>query len=114
MTQIDYDRELILVALPAGDDTRLCAVAHLVSDPYGEEAEFAVLVHHDHTGTGLGHRLMDELLAHARRQGLRRVHGDVLRENQPMLQLARRMGFRVDRSNEEPDTVRVVIDLPAA
>ena len=114
MTQIDYDRELILVALPAGNDATLCAVAHLVTDPYGEEGEFAVLVHHDHTGTGLGHRLMDELLAHARRQGLHRVNGDVLRENQPMLQLARRMGFRIDRSNQEPDTVRVVIDLPTA
>nr|WP_277817111.1 GNAT family N-acetyltransferase [Solimonas terrae] len=109
MSQIDYDRELVLVAEAAGEPG-LCALAQLVIDPYGEDGEFAVLVHHLHAGAGLGHQLMDELLAYGRRHGLHRIHGDVLSENLAMLALARRLGFVVV-AHEDPGCRRVVLDL---
>lgn len=119
MTQIDYDREFVLVVVPDNDESRLCAIAHLVADPDGVEGEYAVLVHHEHAGAGLGRALMEELIAHARRQKLQRVVGDVLRENVPMLTLARRLGFTIGAppDDEEDATVRHVtleLDAPAA
>jgi acyl-CoA synthetase (NDP forming)/GNAT superfamily N-acetyltransferase len=114
MTQIDYDREIAFVAMPEGEPEALCAIAHLVLDPYGEEGEFALLVHHGHTGAGLGRALMTALLNGGRQRGLQRVIGDVLRENGPMLALARGLGFRSLSHPDEPDCRRVVIDLGSA
>jgi acetyltransferase len=114
MTQIDYDRELVLTAEAEDGPGTLCAVAHLVSDAYGESGEFALLVHHDHAGAGLGRLLMLELLAHGRRQGLHNIHGDVLRQNAPMLGLARSLGFVASEHMDEPDSRRVDIDLRMA
>lgn len=114
MTQIDYDRELVLVAEPEAEPGVICAVAHLVTDAYGDSGEFALLVHHDHAGSGLGRLLMDELLAHGRRQGLQTIHGDVLKQNTPMLRLARRLGFVIRDHYDEPDSRYVEIDLLAA
>ncbi|MDB5970852.1 MAG: Protein acetyltransferase [Hydrocarboniphaga sp.] len=111
MTQIDYDRELVLTAEAEDEPSLICAVAHLVTDPYGESGEFALLVHHDHAGSGLGRQLMGELLAHGRRQGLQRIHGDVLRQNMPMLALARSLGFVSRDHDDEPDSRHIEIDL---
>ncbi len=114
MTQIDYDRELTLVAEALDESGRLCAAAQLIIDAYGEGGEFAVLVHHEHAGAGLGHLLMDELLAHGRRHQLHYIYGDVLRENGPMLALARRLGFACRMHPQDPGCRRVEIDLRAA
>lgn len=111
MTQIDYDRELVLTVEAEDEPGVLCAVAHLVIDPYGESGEFALLVHHEHAGDGLGRLLMNELLDHGRRQGLSRIYGDVLRQNAPMLALAQHLGFVIGDHVDEPDCRRVVIDL---
>jgi acetyltransferase len=111
MTQIDYDRELVLIAEAESEPGLISAVAHLVVDAYGDSGEFALLVHHDHAGSGLGRRLMEQLLAHGRRQGLLSIHGDVLRQNTPMLSLSRSLGFVVNDQHDEPESVRVEIDL---
>jgi GNAT superfamily N-acetyltransferase/succinyl-CoA synthetase alpha subunit len=113
LSQIDYDRELVLVAEAEDEPGHLCAVAQLVIDPYGEVGEFAILVHHLNAGAGLGHLLMNELLAYGRARGLIRIYGDVLRENRAMLALARRLGFRSRPHPDEPHCYRVEIDLPA-
>lgn len=111
MTQIDYDRELVLIAEAESEPGLISAVAHLVVDAYGDSGEFALMVHHDHAGSGLGRLLMEQLLAHGRRQGLQNIHGDVLRQNTPMLKLARALGFVLRDSYDEPDSVKVEIDL---
>jgi GNAT superfamily N-acetyltransferase len=37
------------------------------------QAEFAIIVHHDLAGQGLGRLLMDRILAHARARGISTV-----------------------------------------
>jgi GNAT superfamily N-acetyltransferase len=111
MTQIDYDREFVLVAMPEHQPEQICAIAQLVSDPYGEAGEYAVLVHHTHAGAGLGRRLMQELLDHGRTVGMKQVYGEVLRDNAPMLALTRSLGFRTQVSPDDPEIRHVVIDL---
>lgn len=111
MTQIDYDRELVIAAEDPEQPGALCALAQLVLGPYGVSGEFAIMVHHAHAGAGLGHVLMDELLDYGRRRGLHRICGDVLRENTPMLALAQELGFSKQPHADEPDCWRVEISL---
>src|SRR5699024_6502745 len=77
MTQIDYDREVSLVASPADAPDRLAASATLIADPDSRQAEYAILVHHDHAKIGLGRHLMDCLLRQAHARGVQTVFGDV-------------------------------------
>lgn len=95
LTQIDYDREMALVALrqrpnkaPEG-----CGVARLISEPNRQRAEFAIILLQEATGIGLSSLLLRRLIGYARDQGLREIYGEILRENEPMLELCRAMGF---------------------
>ncbi|HEY0973596.1 MAG TPA: GNAT family N-acetyltransferase [Solimonas sp.] len=110
MSQVDYDREIGFVATPVDDEAAI-GLATLVLDADGEEGEFAILVHHDYAGTGLGLRLMRALLDYARARRARRVYGDVLLENRAMLGLAQRMGFTQERHPDDPGCLRVSIAL---
>jgi acetyltransferase len=94
MTQIDYDRELALVAHAVDSPEALRAIGTLIADPDGAAAEFALLVRQDCGRLGLGRALLGALIEHARRRGIGRVWGIVLAENTAMLELARAMGFR--------------------
>lgn len=116
MTQIDYDREMTFVAQADTQPGEIAGVSTLVSDPTGGEAEFAALVHHDYGGLGLGRQLMLAILDYGAQRGIRRIWGDVLLENTPMLSLARSLGFRRERHPDDPGCVRVVLEVrqPAA
>jgi acyl-CoA synthetase (NDP forming)/GNAT superfamily N-acetyltransferase len=111
MTQIDYDRELTLVAVDQAQRDVVAGIATLVSDPDGREAEYAVLVHHDHARQGIGRHLLEFLLREARERGISKVHGDVLAYNMPMLQLAHSLGFSVQVTPDDPGCRQVEIVL---
>jgi L-amino acid N-acyltransferase YncA len=53
--------------------------------------------------------LLDRLIAHCRRRGLKVLVGDVLQQNARMLRLAEKFGFRRDRA--EHGVTRIVLDL---
>lgn len=109
MTQIDYDREMALVALEPGG-TEILGVVRLMSDPDGAAAEFAVMVRSDHKGIGLGYSLMLRMLDYARQRQIGRVFGEVLAGNQTMLRMARDLGFEVGELSED-GTFSVELDL---
>jgi acetyltransferase len=113
LTQIDYDREMALVATDPPDTgaERIHGVARIVADPDGERAEYAVMVRSDLKGQGLGYLLMREILDYARSRGIKQVHGDVLRENRTMLEMAEELGFKVVPDLDDPQVVRVECDL---
>lgn len=113
MTQIDYDREMALVAIDP-DSQAVAGVVRLISDPDNEKAEFAVMVRSDLKGIGLGYSLMIQVVQYARKRSVGRVYGDVLSENTTMLQMARELGFAVARSAADPDVVTVTLDLQRA
>ncbi|WP_028080459.1 GNAT family N-acetyltransferase [Solimonas soli] len=112
MSQIDYDREMTFVAEADTRPGDIAGVSTLVSDPTGSEAEFAALVHHDFGGIGLGRQLMLAILDYGAQRGIRRIWGDVLLENTPMLSLAQSLGFRRERHPDDPGCVRVILDVP--
>lgn len=112
-TQIDYEREMALVANildEEGEELEL-GVARYVRNPDGESCEFAVVVADAWTGQGVATRLMRGLMDMALRQGLHTMHGDVLRNNYGMLKLMKALGFTVHPHLDDYTIVRVTKDL---
>ncbi|RFU48732.1 GNAT family N-acetyltransferase [Paraburkholderia sp. DHOC27] len=101
MTQIDYDREMALIATVPCEEgsalgmTRTLGVVRAVADPDNETAEFAVAVRSDQKGRRLGKLLMEKIIAYARSRGTHWLVGEALRENGSMIALARACGFTV-------------------
>jgi acetyltransferase len=106
LTQIDYDREMALIALAADADTAL-GVSRFAADPDNRRAEYAVEVRSNWKARGLGYLLMTRLIEVARRRGIGELVGEVLRENAAMLQMCRALGFTIAADPQDPTLVRV-------
>jgi acetyltransferase len=89
-TQLDYDRELALVAL---HEDEFVAVGRYAPNPDGVTAEFALTVADAWQGKGLGHALLQQLCAAARRAGYQALTGVIIDANREMLELAAHLGF---------------------
>ncbi|NPT53348.1 bifunctional acetate--CoA ligase family protein/GNAT family N-acetyltransferase [Paraburkholderia elongata] len=116
MTQIDYDREMALIATVTSEDgfTRTLGVVRAVADPDNETAEFAAAVRSDQKGRRLGQLLMDRIIKYARARGTHWLVGEALRENAPMIALAKSCGFTITPT-EDPGVIgfRMALDEPA-
>ena len=115
LTQIDYDRELALLATAPGPDgmEETLGVARALSDPDFTEAEFGLIVRSDLKGRGLGTLLMNELIEALRERGLQRLTAWVLKENTGMLALTQRLGFARRANPDDPLLWAVTLDLRA-
>jgi acetyltransferase len=103
-TQLDYDRELALVALaPGGGD--FIGVGRFVPNADGETAEFALTIADAWQGRGVGRALLERLCECARAAGYRTLYGHILNANQDMLGLALNLGFRHTSHDGEIVTV---------
>ena len=113
LTQIDYAREMAFVATAAGEDGQeeTLGVVRATCDPDNIDAEFGIVVRSDLKGSGLGERLMRKLIEYLRAKGTRRLVATVLRENTRMLDLARLLGFTIDREQPDPDVVAIALPL---
>jgi len=92
LTQIDYDREMALVAQ---HDGMVLGIARYFADPDRQNAEYAVAVRSDWKGRSIGYLLMTRLIEIARQRGIGALIGEVLRENGPMLEMCRALGFTI-------------------
>jgi acetyltransferase len=104
-TQIDYDREMALIAVRENDDGSelQVAVARYTVDPDRKGCEFALTVADEWQGQGIGYHLMSELMEVGRKHGLQRIHGEVLANNHDMMGLMRRLNFDIRTSPDDPD-----------
>jgi GNAT superfamily N-acetyltransferase len=92
----------------------IMAMAHVAfsADPqWATCAEFGVSVDQKLRGRGLGARLFERAVVHARNQGVALLFIHALSENTPMLKIARKSGARVQRDGSESDAY---LTLPAA
>jgi acetyltransferase len=110
LTQIDYDRELALVAMP-NDGGEIWGVARFHSDPDNVRAEFAVAVRSDLKGHGIGYLLMTRLIAAAKAHGLVELFGNMLQENVAMLKMSRELGFALTPHATEPGVLEATLRL---
>ncbi len=110
-SQIDYDREMAFIALPAGSqDAPMIGEVRASCDPDNQRAEFAVQIASQWQRRGLGHALLARLIEHLRTRGTREMWGDCLSENAGMASLARSLGFEVTASDPGVWTLRLALD----
>jgi len=96
---------MAFIALGAEEQTapETLGVVRAIFDPDNERGEFAIIVRSDMKGKGLGHALLDKLVRYCRARGTARLIGKTVTDNQRMIELAKRLGFRVERNGEEVD-----------
>jgi RimJ/RimL family protein N-acetyltransferase len=111
-TQIDYDREMVLVATERDEH----AVESIIGEasytvlPDSHGCEFGVVVADRVAGRGIATQLMGSLLDAARQRGLRTMVGEVLKDNGPMKGLVSSLGFAVAQA-DDPDILKVTRKL---
>ncbi|MFH5926233.1 GNAT family N-acetyltransferase [Roseomonas xinghualingensis] len=106
LTQIDYDREMAFVAQ---DGTAIAGTARLVLDGI-DGGEFAILIDGAWKRCGLARHMMGRLVEWGRSRGLRRIAGQVLTDNAPMLRFLRSIGFQTRRT-EDPEILEAYLEL---
>ncbi|MEF8714876.1 MAG: GNAT family N-acetyltransferase [Accumulibacter sp.] len=96
-SQIDYDREMALVAIERGNEGAEHALGEVraVANPGSTFADFAIVVASAIKGQGLGKRLLQCLLGYCRSRGIAELRGETLDGNLRMQRLARSLGFTV-------------------
>ncbi len=111
-TQVDFQREFAIVALAEnGEDEQQVGVARFHVNAGGYSANFAIVVSDAWQRKGIARRLMGELVQEARRRGIKKLRGIVLRENEAMLDLVRALGFTVEKQPDDPDVYAIEFDL---
>ena len=91
----------IVATAPAADGIDIVGSALFVIDKDPTNCEFAITVDSGFSGSGLARTLMTAIIDAAKKRGLRQMEGFVLAVNQPMLRLARRLGFSMTRDPED-------------
>jgi len=111
MCFVDYDRTIALVTdweNPDSGQEEIVAIGRLTRLPDPQEAEFAILVRDDFQGRGLGTVLLQRLLQFGRDEGINHVNAYMLGSNKGMIEVCKRLGFKVKR---EDDLIKAFIDL---
>jgi len=110
LVRIDYSRNMALAATTMLGGETLTGVARYVLEKDGRSAEFAIVIADSWQGRGIGQRLLAKLIDIARQRSLKRLYGDILATNRPMLELVRKLGFKLERQ-EDPTLTRASLDL---
>ena len=96
----------IVATVPAADGIDIVGSAIAVFTADRANCEFAITVVVRVRRGRARDRLMTTLIDEARRRGLKEMEGFVLTQNQSMLRLAKRLGFRIESEPGDP-TVRM-------
>jgi acetyltransferase len=116
-TQVDYDRELALLALApdpgSAGGVAMVGIARYIANLDHESAEFAVVIADAWQRRGVASRLMQALIASARRKGLTRLVGTVLRANTNMIRFTQSLGFTIRDDPDDQDQVTAELVLRA-
>ena len=115
-TQIDYDREMALIALvEEGGEQKMAGVVRAVHDAWNETAEYAILVADPWQDKGLGTALTDFILEITRERGIQKIYAEVLHLNEVMSHVLKKRGFKVvERSPEGVRLELVLVEEEAA
>lgn len=112
-TKLDYDRQMCFVATTdkldtprnAGELQTVIGSCRYITNSNAQTAEFAVAISDNTAGKGLATQLLTLLMEHAQSQGLKSIHGDVLRSNTGMQALMRSLKFKGARSRSDHDII---------
>ena len=86
-------------------------MARYVINPDRRSCEFALVVSDQWQRKGLAHRLMHHLMEVARTRGLESMDGEVLSNNNKMLELVKALGFQIYNDPDDPGIKQVSMAL---
>ncbi|MBV6271847.1 bifunctional acetate--CoA ligase family protein/GNAT family N-acetyltransferase [Alcaligenaceae bacterium CGII-47] len=111
VTQIDYSREMTLVAVIQNESGNedILGEMRLVIDPDNQQADLGIAISTALQSKGLGSKLLSKAIRYCRERGTARIAGTVLAENSRMLGLARKFDFTLSLPYE--GIVDICLDL---
>ena len=109
-TRLDYERDMAFIAVRETTGETV-GVARLARENGPLVGEFAVVVQRDQQGKGLATHLLQRLLEWARAHGVHEVIGEILPENEKMLDLARHLGFTLQHAPDDPGVIEARLVL---
>jgi acetyltransferase len=98
---LDYDREIALVAEIQEEKKKIIGVALLVSEPNGKYGEYAVVVGDQWQGLGLGSKLTESIIDIAKDMNLETIYGYLLSTNAKMIHINNKKGFKIEPIDKE-------------
>jgi GNAT superfamily N-acetyltransferase len=112
-TCIDYCSHLALLAevFEDGHETMVGEARYVIDDHTPGACEFAIAVADDWQAHGIARALLDRLEHQAAASGIRCMVADTLLSNEAMMGLARRTGYTVKSSREDPTLARLEKNL---
>ena len=110
---VDQSVDAALGIFEPAESVPLVAIGRYCLTPEGNSAEVAFVVREDRRRHGMATALLEELLRIAGSRGLATLEAQVLRENQPMLEIFGRLGG-VRAAIPGTDSVTVTIDVSRA
>ena len=94
---IDYAREIAIVAeVTEGDKKKLIGVGRLIADLDHETVEYAILIADAWQKKELGTMLTEYCVEIAKQWNLKRVVAETTKDNQPMISVFKKLGFKVN------------------
>ena len=111
--ELDYQKEMALIAFTKSntENEEIIGIARYVCQGNTLVCEFSLTVSDAYTAHGVGTALMQNLIKHAKTQGLDEMVGYVLNNNQPMLHLMKDLGFEINPFQEDAEFKKVTLKL---
>jgi RimJ/RimL family protein N-acetyltransferase len=110
LTQLDDPCARAFVAIDE-ISREMLGIVWLYCDPTREAGEYAVLLRSNLKGRGLGWAMMQLIIEYAKSLRLRRIDGQILRENSVMLKMCRELGFKVKADAQDRGVCDVTLTL---
>jgi acetyltransferase len=113
LSQIDYDRQMTLIAQLPGA-AQVLGIARFSADPDNRLARFAVALRSDVSEQEIGPQLIARLIEIARVRGVAIMFGDIARPDGDRQAWCRSLGFTASVHPDDPDLIRVRRELGTA
>ncbi|HCR48339.1 MAG TPA: acetyl CoA synthetase subunit alpha [Bacteroidetes bacterium] len=112
VAHVDYGREMALVMEheQADGTPQVLAIGRLSVVGDTGDAEFSMLIRDDFQRSGIGTKLLSELVAIARAEGMQRVIAEILPENRGMQRVCEKVGFTL-HYDADAQVVHAVIEV---
>ena len=107
-SNIDYDREIGIVAELTEGRRQILGVVRLIIEPDGKTGEIAFIVADPWQGLGLGTKMVDHMIEICKDKGLETVYAFMLPDNYRAIRLLKKMGFI---TQYETDVTKATLNL---
>jgi acetyltransferase len=109
-TQIDYNREIAIVAeIEKDGKPQIAGVVRMVKDIWHPRAEYAIITADPWQGLGLGTQMTDFILEIARERGIKEIYATVLNSNTGMLKIFERNGFSIKEVDGQTSQASLIL-----